>query len=256
LAGALSAASAGAQVSVGTSFFDGFSVNPVHIVTGETVYWFAADGYGPYKIISDNNSWPTFETDAGIQFAQLGTFYYHDDVGDSGTVIVIANVPPSVTITNPANNSVLYAPAGFAFSVAASDTDADGLENVEFYAGTNLAGVLSAKPFTLSMTNWPIGNYTLTAIARDNGGARSTNSIFISVVNPPLHLIAATIIGNTFQFTVKGLIVGKTNILQTTTRLSPANWVTVSTNVATEVSASCTNTIIPGSEFFRLVQLP
>ncbi|GEM_PF-1497969 len=257
LAAALFTFRVGAGVQVGVSFFTGFSLDPVNIVAGETVYWFANDGYGPYAIISDSNFWTPFETDAGTQFNQAGTFHYHDDVGDSGTIIVTTNAPPTVVITNPVNNAVFYAPASFNFAVTASDTDADGLEDVEFYVGTNLVGTVLGAPFTASVTNLPLGSYTLTAIARDNVGATATNSIAISVENPPPTLSAAKATAGMFMFNVNGLIAGKTNILQTTTNLSsPASWVSLSTNVAAAPSASFTNSLSPGRGFFRVVQWP
>src|SRR5207245_11023808 len=97
------------------------------------------------------------------------------------TIHVTVNIPPSVTITNPANYAVFSDPASFAFAVAASDTDVDGLSDVEFYVGTDLIDDIFSEPFTTSVTGLPAGSYTLTTIAYDNAGATATNSIAITV---------------------------------------------------------------------------
>src|SRR5437868_2416888 len=84
---------------------DGFNLSPdpVHIVVGEVVFW-QDDGTGPYAIISDSGAWQPFYTPGGLFFNQTGTYSYHDDTGNFGTVYVSPNIPPSVTITNPATN--------------------------------------------------------------------------------------------------------------------------------------------------------
>src|SRR4029077_423509 len=46
----------------------------------------------------------------------------------------------------------------------------------DFYAGTNLVGTDSTAPYTASWSNVPAGNYTLTAVATDNGGLSATSS--------------------------------------------------------------------------------
>jgi hypothetical protein len=157
------------------------SPNPVYITTGEAVFWTDADGGGPYGIYASNGSWSTTTDSSGIQFLQPGTYPYYDDAGDSGTIYVSINYPPSLSIITPTNGSVFTAPANFPFTVNASDTDVDGLSDVEFYVGTNLVDDIFSAPFTTTVTNLEVGNYTLTAIAYDNAGATTTNSVSISV---------------------------------------------------------------------------
>ncbi|HMP81961.1 MAG TPA: Ig-like domain-containing protein [Verrucomicrobiota bacterium] len=80
---------------------------------------------------------------------------------------------PLVTITNPANGALLYLPSGdSAINVAASASDLDGVvTNVTFFAGANKIGERASAPWTVSWSNAPSGNHTLTAIAQDNNGA-------------------------------------------------------------------------------------
>jgi len=235
---------------------DGFSLSPdpVTIVVGEAVLW-QDDGSGPYQIISATGAWTTFSTPGGILFSQPGTFSYYDDVGNFGTVQVSLNVAPSVTITNPATNAVLTAPATFLFGVDAFDPDTDGLSDVEFYVGTNLVDDVFSSPFTTTVTNLSAGTYSLTAIAYDNAGATTTNSITIYVEG--ISLSIPKMVAGQVQFNASGLTIGKTNVLQTSTSLSgtAGTWVPLVTNIATASIISFTNSTSHAG-FFRLLQLP
>ena len=115
-----------------------------------------------------------------------------------------------------------------------------------------------SSPFETAVTNLAAGNYTLTAVAYDNVGAVSSNSVSILVqTSSPIILTALTTTPGWFQFTAAGLTTGKTNILQSSTNLmSSANWTPISTNIAGSSSASFTNVISGGHRFFRLLQLP
>ena len=234
------------------------SPDPVNIVAGETVFWMDVDGGGYWIYGYSPASWSAdSDSNIGVLFTQPGHYPYYDDSLDFGTVIVTANIPPSVTITNPANLAVFTAPASFAFAADASDSDSDGLSDVMFYVGLNLLDDVFSAPFATSVTGLTAGSYTLTAIASDNAGARATNSITITVQNPAgITLANATIVAGKFQFSVTGLTAGKTNLLQSTADVSSAGgWVSVSTNVAASASATFTNAIGVGNHFYRLIQL-
>jgi hypothetical protein len=238
---------------------DGFAFSPdtVSIVTGEAVYW-VDDGSGPYTIFSTTSAWSPVTTPGGILFNAAGTYSYFDDAGDQGTIYVTTNVPPTVVITNPTNNAVFTDPASFTFSADASDSDADGLSDIVFYIGTNLVDDVFSSPFETSVTNLSAGSYTLTAVAYDNVGAVTSNSVSIVVQNSgPITLTALTMTTDGFQLTATGLTAGKTNILQSSTNLaSSANWMPLETNIAAGSSVSFTNAISGGHHFFRLLQLP
>jgi phosphatidylserine/phosphatidylglycerophosphate/cardiolipin synthase-like enzyme/regulation of enolase protein 1 (concanavalin A-like superfamily) len=94
-----------------------------------------------------------------------------------------ANVPPSVAISSPANNSTFTAPASI--TVAANASDSDGtVSRVDFYAGATLIGPDSTAPYQVAWTNVPAGTYTLSARAIDNLGAATTSSAVTITVNP------------------------------------------------------------------------
>ena len=230
------------------------SPNPVNIVTGETVFWTDADGNGPYNIYANNSAWSTVTDGSGIRFLQAGTYGYFDDNGDGGTIKVADNIPPSVTITNPANQAIFSAPASFSFATMASDTDPDGLSDVEFYVGPKLIDDVFSPPFATSVSGLVAGRYTLTAIAYDRAGAKATNSISITVGTvAPAPALVAKQSGN------QVLITWTTNnaaglSLQSTTNLSPsASWTPVA--APTTIIGSqlvVTNPIVGARQFFRL----
>jgi hypothetical protein len=241
---------------------DGLSLtpDPVVIVAGMAVFWDDA-GSGPIGINSQGGAPQAFSTTVGgpgVIFTIPGNYPYADDDADFGTVIVGTNVPPVVFITNPTNNAVLPAPATFDFTANASDTDADGLSDVQFYVGTNeVDDIFDPGPFTTTVSNLPAGTYVLMAVATDNVGAMTTNTITIQVGTvAPILLSAPKMVAGKFQFNVAGLTVGKTNIVQSSTNLALTNWVSLATNVAGTNTMSFTNSAVATRNFFRVVQLP
>jgi len=120
-------------------------------------------------------------------FSTAGRFFYycipHVDYPSfmSGSVTVQGgNTPPTVTITSPANNAVLIAPA--TFTVAANASDPGGsVSQVEFFRDTTSLGVDTISPYSAEVTNLAAGAYTLSAVATDNQSARATNSITVIV---------------------------------------------------------------------------
>ncbi|WP_438712579.1 Ig-like domain-containing protein [Aquimarina muelleri] len=85
------------------------------------------------------------------------------------------NIPPTVSITSPANNASFV--EGTTVSVNADASDVDGtVAKVEFYNGTTLLGEDTTAPYQYSWANTAIGNYTITAKATDNQGAATTSA--------------------------------------------------------------------------------
>ena len=91
------------------------------------------------------------------------------------TVAAPANKPPTVSITAPAASASYTAPASI--SITATAADADGsVTRVDFYAGTQLVGSDTSTPFSVSWSGVAAGNYSLTAVATDNTGAKTTSA--------------------------------------------------------------------------------
>jgi hypothetical protein len=100
------------------------------------------------------------------------------------TVVVTTppNVPPTVSITAPANNASYTAPASITISATATDSDGS-ISNVQFYNGATLLGTDATAPYSFSWTGVAVGTYTITAKATDNAGASTTSTAITVVVN-------------------------------------------------------------------------
>lgn len=107
--------------------------------------------------------------------------------GDNCTVTAPPNVPPSTSITSPANNATFTAPA--TINITANAADSDGtVSKVEFFQGTNKLGEDLTNPYSFSWTNIAAGTYSITSKATDNAGAVTTSSavsVTVSGTPPP-----------------------------------------------------------------------
>jgi plastocyanin len=240
---------------------NGFSPGTVVIGPSDTVTWWNVDPYG-FDVRVTFDSGPSFLLrnlhGQGVTFPlQAGTYGYDSDWGDNGAVIV--NVAPTVSITTPANNAVLPAPATFTIQATASDTSDDFVSDVEFFLGTtdatNSIEDVFSTPYSTSVTNLDAGIYILIAVARDSHGWTATTSITITVSSgTSVTLLAPRISAGQFLFDVTGLTVGKTNIVQASTNL--ISWTAIKTNIADGTSLTVTNTMSLGRRFYRVFQLP
>ena len=97
------------------------------------------------------------------------------------------NAPPVVSITSPVNNANYNAPALVVINATASDPDGT-VSKVEFYNGATLLGQSTASPFTCNWTNVPAGNYSITAVATDNGNAKTTSSAIAIAVTATVNV--------------------------------------------------------------------
>lgn len=84
-----------------------------------------------------------------------------------------ANVAPTASISNPANNSSSNA-QNITISATASDTDGS-IAKVEFYDGTTKLGEDTTAPYSLDVSLDP-GTYTFTVKAYDNKNASATSA--------------------------------------------------------------------------------
>ncbi len=90
------------------------------------------------------------------------------------------NIPPSVQVTAPADESIFVPPASL--TVTAAATDVDGIAQVAFYAGASLIGVDTSSPYSLPWNLVPAGDYAITARALDlQGGAATSAPIAVHV---------------------------------------------------------------------------
>src|ERR1043166_9158178 len=183
-----------------------------------------------------------------------------DNDGATGTnsLAFIVNRPPSASISFPADNSVFS--QGASISMQASGSDLDGsISQLQLLVNGVVVTNGTSSPLSFTIANATNGTYVLTARATDNRGAITTSQA-ITTIATSINLLSAHQSGNQpFQFSLSGLVAGKTNIIQSSTNLnSAASWIPIRTNVAV---AGSTNFIdigspLPGAHFYRAIQLP
>ncbi|MBL9136732.1 MAG: lamin tail domain-containing protein [Verrucomicrobiales bacterium] len=79
------------------------------------------------------------------------------------------NTPPTVHLVTPVDGQVVALPGDLLLFAEATDPD-DFVRFVEFYAGTQLIGTVTAPPFVLLWTNAPLAAHRLIARAVDGAG--------------------------------------------------------------------------------------
>jgi PKD repeat protein len=100
-----------------------------------------------------------------------------------GIQVNVPDTPPVVSLTSPLNGSVYESPATINF--AATATDDVGIALVEFYRDGIKVGEKASAPHTLSLSPVYPGTYTLTAVATDSVGAKTTSSaVSVTVIEP------------------------------------------------------------------------
>jgi hypothetical protein len=98
---------------------------------------------------------------------------------NSVTVTVTTNKPPLVSLTSPIDNAIFPLLSTIAVTATASDPDGS-IARVDFYNGTTLLGSDTTSPYTFTWLSVGLGNYSLSAVARDNLGA-STVSTWVDI---------------------------------------------------------------------------
>jgi regulation of enolase protein 1 (concanavalin A-like superfamily) len=105
-----------------------------------------------------------------------------------------ANKPPTVSISAPASGASYTAPASVAITATAGDSDGS-IAKVDFYAGSQLLGSDSSSPYSVNWTNVAAGTYSLTAVATDSAGAKTTSqAITVNVTTPSAPSTPTTVI--------------------------------------------------------------
>jgi plastocyanin len=258
----LSGFAATANVLVGSGGLV-FTPATTNIAVNDRVIWNWASN--DHSTTSDTNGlWDSLVNNSPHLFTNTfttaGTFPYHCTIhvnfGMKGTIIV-TSLPPIVTITNPASGTVFAAPANVTIQASASDSDGT-ITNVQFFVGANVVTNKATAPFSAATNNLAAGSYTLSAIASDNGGAKATNQVSISVVTPVSVMLSAPqpVPPTKFKFSYTANS-GLSYIVQRSTNLDSPNWATLVTNMAGSSSINFTDlnaTFNPG--FYRVGRLP
>lgn len=116
-------------------------------------------------------------------------------------VVSKGNTPPTVSLTNPANNATFLPPASITIEATAADPGGS-VAKVDFYNGTTFLGSDNTSPYSFTWSGVGIGNYTLTAKATDNLGLVTTSaSRTVSVINSTNPAVSLTIPGGDTTYT-------------------------------------------------------
>ena len=101
-------------------------------------------------------------------------------------VTAIADVPPTVSLTSPANGATVKVSGSFTLTAHAGSTT-NSVARVDFYAnraGTHtLIGTATAAPYSFTWSNLALGSYSLTAVATDSLNATTTSMPVSVTVN-------------------------------------------------------------------------
>lgn len=154
------------------------SVSKVEFYNGSILL--GTDAIAPYSF-----SWTNVGTGA-YSLTAVAT----DNVGATTTSSVVTatvvtapvNQAPSITLTAPANNTSVNAPASILISATAADADGT-ISKVEFYNGSTLLGSDVTAPYAYTWTNVGSGTYSIYAKATDNSGSTASSSIASVKVN-------------------------------------------------------------------------
>ncbi len=174
-----------------------FSPAVTNILVGDTIVWTNA-GFVQHTVTPTNNPEAFCGTallnSCQWTFTQPGAFAYYciphfrpPFQTMTGLVVVASppNTPPTIAITNPQSGASFAAPASFQISASANDAEGP-VTNVEFLVNGVSLGMAQPPTFSVSIQDLAVGNYTLTAIAKDNVGA--TN------VAPPVSITVTQVI--------------------------------------------------------------
>ena len=126
-------------------------------------------------------------------------------IAADGSITVSDTSPPTVAITAPACGATV---SGM-ISVTASASDNFGVAGVQFKSnGANFGAENTTPPYSVTgdTTTVPNGMYTLTAVARDAAGNRTTSApVTVTVFNdlsPPTVAITSPASGDTVSGTI------------------------------------------------------
>ena len=244
----------------------GFFPPTVTINVNDQVTW-NWKGTGSHST-TDTGVWDSGAPVSGRQpfsftFANEGTFPYHCSnpfhisvMTGSVIVLAVANTPPTVTITNPPDGTVLSAPATIALAASASDSNGGSVTNVQFFQGTTSLTNVTSSPYSVAVNNLGAGDYTFSAVATDNGGLRRTNAIVVHVVTPVSVVLSALQRPSptSFQFSYSANVGLRYVVLRSgdLTSFSPINTNTAASNPVTFLD----NGAAGAENFYRVGRLP
>jgi hypothetical protein len=120
---------------------------------------------------------------------------------------VYPSTPPTVLINSPASGTSIYGPIDVSLSATANSTDTppSNIVSVTYYQGSTKIGSVTSyetsNPYVYNWKNVSPGNYTITAVAKDDTGLTETSSpVTLTVIQdvPPIVSITNPADGSSF----------------------------------------------------------
>lgn len=99
-------------------------------------------------------------------------------------ITVIANIPPTITITAPNDGADFTEGTSVDFTAVASDSDGS-IQQIVLYDGTTQLGIYTGNNATYTSSTLSVGTHTLKAIATDDDGDSTESQISINIQAPP-----------------------------------------------------------------------
>lgn len=272
-AGTLSGFAATTNVFVGAGGTLTFSPSIVNINTGDQIIWTWQGSLHSTTsgTVSGGTAHPNGIWDSGVNnqphsftnsFPSAGNFpfycsiHYPENMTGAVNVAAVA-VPPTVSITNPTNNTTLSATASFTLTATASDTSGT-VTNVQFFQGASSLGNVATGPYSVPVNNLAAADYTFSAVAANDSGQTATNAVTIRVVTAvPIVLSAPQFLPPAdfrFNYTANP---GLNYIVQRVSSLNSGSWTTLSTNMAGGSPVLFDDPTASGNPgFYRVGRLP
>jgi hypothetical protein len=171
-----------------------------------------------------------------------------------------AVVPPTVTITSPAEGATFTAPANIPLTATASGGTITG---VSFFNGTTLLGTVATEPYTFTVSNLPAGSYQFTAVASTADTSATSGVVHVTVTTPlpppDVTLSNPSVVNGTFSFAYS-TEPGHTYVIESasaSTASGSLNWAPVSTNTPSRSFATYSESVVSTEpRLFRVGQLP
>ncbi len=223
------------------------SISQVEFFAGATSVGIVHTNISPYRVSVSNLA-------AGAYvLAAVAT----DACGGKATnsIDIIVNDLPAISITAPTNGATFAAPLTNTIQVMA--TDGDGVRRVDFFTGQTPLGTATNPPYSLLVTNFPVGTNTLTAMATDNLGGSSTSAGVTIVVVTPVPIVLSsprrpTATNFQFNYTANA---GLTYVVERSKTLT--NWTQLDTNTAASSSVTFIDPeAVATQNFYRVKRLP
>jgi len=240
-----------------------FVPSALTIQVGDTVRWTQKDSTthtttsGPNGVAdglwNSGNMTRTVNNVFSFTFTKPGNYPYfcepHRSFMRAAITVNAAAQGPAVILSTPADGATFIAPATIILSASASP-GSNPIAMVHFFSNDTQVAEVMAPPYTVNLSDLPVGRYTFTAQALDSGGLSSISAPVSVTVEAPTSatMTGMEVVGSLgAQFAWTGGT--PPYLIQKTTGLSDSSW----TDVATTEDASTIVARDSSASFYRVV---